>query len=87
MNGTFDGINGLFEVVGSIFIWLSVRQLVRDKGHSGIFVPQVAVYAAWGAWNLIYYPSLGQWWSAIAGVNVLVANVTWVWLAIRYGKK
>ena len=80
-----DVINGIFELVGSIFIWGSVRQLVRDKGYAGLFLPQIMVYTAWGAWNLLYYPSLGQWWSTIAGVNVLVANLTWIILAGRYG--
>ena len=35
---------------------------------------------AWGIWNVAFYPALGAWASAGAGVVVLVANS---WLTIN----
>ena len=81
-----DLTNGIFEAVGSVFIWISVVSLYRAKGYAGIHIGQIVFYAAWGLWNVFYYPALGQWWSFLSGINVLIANIIWVSLAVKYGK-
>lgn len=83
---TPDLVNGAFELGGSILIWMNVRQLVKDGGYAGVFVPAVAFFAAWGLWNLFYYPSLGQWASFAGGVSIVIANSVWVALMLHYGK-
>ena len=58
-----DAINAAFEG-GMVFVLgRSVLQLYRDKRVAGLHWSLVAFTTTWGAWNLYYYPSLGQWWS------------------------
>lgn len=47
----------------------------------------VTFYALWGGWNVFFYPFLGQWYSAVAGVAVLAANAVWVACLMRYRPK
>ncbi len=79
-----DLINGLFELIGGFFIWNNVRLLIKQKDIKGVSILTTGVFAAWGFWNLFYYPSLNQWLSFLGGINVAAANVIWIWLAIRY---
>ena len=81
-----DAVNGCFEVLGGVFLWLNVRQILKDKKTRGVNIIPVAFFAAWGFWNLYYYPSLDQWLSFLGGLNVVVANVTWVLLMWKYRK-
>ena len=82
-----DGINGLFELGGSLLLWMNVRRLLKDKGYAGVYVPATAFFALWGLWNLYYYPSLGQWLSFAGGCSIVVANGTCVGLMLYYGRK
>lgn len=75
--------NSLFEGIGAALTWINVRRLLRDREIKGIDWRVTAFWAAWGLWNLVYYPSLGQWWSAAAGAVLVTGNLVWVWLAIR----
>lgn len=83
---TPDLINGLFEFGGSVLLWMNVRQLMRDRGHRGVYVPATAFFAVWGLWNLYYYPNLGQWLSFAGGCSIVVANITAVVLMLRFGR-
>lgn len=82
---TPDLSNGLLEFVGSALIWMSVRQTMRDEGYAGLYIPATVFFAAWGLWNLLYYPHLGQWWSFAGGVSIVTANVVWVVCLLYYG--
>jgi hypothetical protein len=82
-----DIINGLFEFVGSLFTWMNVRQVYKDKGYAGLYLPGIVFFTSWGGWNLYFYPSLGQWWSAVGGASIFLANIVWIALMWRYGKK
>jgi hypothetical protein len=83
---TPDIINGSFEVAGSIMTWMNVRQVWRDRGHAGIYPPAIAVFFAWGFWNLFYYPHLGQWFSFLGGLSLVLANLMWLIGIVRFGK-
>jgi polyferredoxin len=78
-----DYINAGFELVGALFTWRNALQLWRERELRGVYWPTWAFFAAWGAWNLVYYPSLGQWWSFVAGIALVTGNVAWVCLAVR----
>lgn len=78
-----DLVNGGFELLGGAALWLDVRRLLRDRVVRGVYWPARAFYAAWGLWNLAYYPSLGQTLSFLGGLVVVSANLTWCWLAWR----
>jgi hypothetical protein len=79
-----DAINGLFELVGSVFLWMHVRKLAADKSVRGVDWRSVAFFWAWGIWNLYYYPSLDQWWSLCGGVSIAIANGAWVIMLVYY---
>lgn len=72
-----DIANGAFELCAGIIIILSILKLHKDKLVRGVAWPMVAFFAAWGAWNLFYYPNLGQWFSFAGGVLVFVTNLIW----------
>jgi len=82
-----DLLNGLFEFVGGILLWMNVRAAYRAKEFRGVAILPTAFFAAWGLWNLYYYPSLGQWFSFWGGVNIVVANVAWVAQMFYYRKR
>ena len=84
---TPDLVNGLFEILGSIFQWANCWRVYKDKGYAGLWLPGTFFFTAWGAWNLYYYPALAQWWSFFGGVSIFLANILWVALMLAYGKK
>lgn len=79
---TGDHINACFELLGALFTWRNAAQLYRDKEIRGVYWPTWVFFAAWGVWNLAYYPSLGQWWSFWAGALLVGGNLAWVALAV-----
>ena len=82
-----DLCNGIFEGGGSIMAWLNVAVLYRAKEVRGVSVSAFAFFAAWGVWNLYYYPHLNQWASFVGGVPLACANVAWVVLAVIYRRR
>jgi len=79
-----DLINGLFEIVGAYFVWRNAFQLYADKETRGVYLPAWGFFAAWGIWNMAYYPSLDQWVSFAAGLFLVSGNIAWVVLAVYY---
>lgn len=84
---TPDIINGLFEFGGAITLGLNVRRLLKDRMIAGVSIVPTAFFAAWGYWNLYYYPHLGQWVSFLGGLGVVIANTVWVVLALYFQRK
>jgi len=78
--------NAIFEFGGALTIWKAVHQLYQDKKIRGVWWPAWLFYAAWGIWNLWYYPTLGQWWSFLSGIVLVIGNITWCVMAHRYRK-
>ena len=78
-----DLINGLFELAGAAFTWRNAIQLRRDREIRGVYWPTAGFFTAWGAWNLLYYPALGQWFSFAGGVLLVSGNIAWVAMALR----
>ncbi len=81
---TADTINGLFELIGGLFTWKNALVLHRQKQTQGVYWPTWCFFTVWGAWNLLYYPLLGQWFSFYAGIFLVSGNAAWCYLAIRY---
>lgn len=79
-----DTINGLFELIGAFFTWRNYFQLRKDRNLKGIWWPLIAFMTLWGVWNLAYYPSLGQWFSFVGGIALVLGNALWVNLALKY---
>ena len=82
-----DHINGLFELVGGLLTWLSVRRLVIDKEVKRVSWWPIGFFTVWGVWNLYYYPYLSQWWSFVGGCFIVVANTVWLALLLYYGSR
>lgn len=78
-----DIINGLFELFGAYFTWVNAWKLYQDRDIKGVYWPATGFFAAWGLWNLYYYPSLGQWASFFGGCVLVLGNIAWVSMAIR----
>lgn len=81
---TPDMLNAAFEFVGALFLAADSRDLYRDKLLRGVYWPGRVFFASWGAWNVLYYPSIGQTFSFIAGLLVLAVNTVWCVLAWKY---
>lgn len=79
-----DIVNGIFEMCGGLLCWMDVRRLLQDKQIKGVYWPVRLFFAAWGWWNLYYYPSLGQWCSFAGGVLLVAGNTAWVALALKH---
>lgn len=82
-----DMINGAFEALGSVMLWRNVLQLHRDKQVKGVHWTATGFFAAWGYWNLFYYPHLDQWYSFTGGVSIVLANTVWLAQMIYYIRK
>lgn len=75
-----DIINGSFEGIGAICSWANVYKYTQERIVRGIYWPSVIFYAVWGAFNLIYYPSLNQPFSFWGGLVLLLGNLAWILL-------
>lgn len=82
--GVADKLNGTFEAAGAVLLWYDVRVVYLHKQIRGIWWPARTFFMVWGFWNILYYPSLDQWWSFWAGVALVSANAVWCALAYRY---
>lgn len=84
---TPDMINGLFELVGSIFLLFNVFQMMKDKELKGTSITPVIFFTSWGFWNLYFYPSVGAYWSFLGGICVVCVNTLWMCLTFYYMRK
>ena len=81
---TPDAINGVFEFLGALFVWLSIAKLRRDQLVRGVSWIHVGFIASWGLWNLYYYTALDQWLSLAGAVAMLAMNTLYLGLLIWY---
>lgn len=80
-----DLMNGLFEFTGAVMLARNVLQLHRDKMVRGVHWSPTLFFAAWGIWNLYYYPALGQWCSFSGGMAIVAVNFVWFCQMMYYG--
>ena len=82
-----DLINGLFELCAGSLLALNVRQLHRDKRVQGVHILPTIVFAAWGYYNLYFYPHLGQWLSFLGGIVMVTLNTIWIGQMVYFHPK
>jgi len=82
-----DFVNGLYELLGGVFILLHCLKLIHDKKVKGVSIVAILYFASWGMWNLYYYPFLNQWCSLIGGIGIVTMNCLYVSLLIYYTLK
>lgn len=81
-----DYINGSFELFAGLFALVNCLRLAKDKQVKGVSPLATGFFCSWGAWNLYYYPSLGQWASFAGGLLIFLINFIWVCQMIYYVK-
>lgn len=81
---TPDLINAAFEALAGLFILNHCRVLIRDKMVRGVSVISAGFFTAWGFWNLYFYPAVGQFWSFVGGIFVVLANAIYVAMLVYY---
>ena len=86
MGVNFDIINGCFELIGGFIYILNIKAIIKDKRVEGVSLLPAFFFSSWGIWNLLYYPSLEQWFSFIGAIGLVIANTTWLILALYYNK-
>lgn len=79
-----DHLNAIFESGGALMQLVNVRQLYRDKTVRGVHWVPLLFWTAWGCWNVLYYPAIGQWWSFIGGLGCVVVNAVNLFLMALY---
>ncbi|MDT3735535.1 MAG: hypothetical protein ROZ00_04870 [Denitratisoma sp.] len=79
-----DIVNGSFEAAAGIAVINHCFALWRDKEVRGLSVASVAFFAAWGVWNLFYYPHLDQFYSFAGGVFITFANAIYVAMLVHF---
>ena len=81
---TLDQFNSLFPIVASIAVMMNIRRLYRDKIVKGIhpFSPLIGYTGQISGTILLY--SLGQYYSAAAGVWYTLLSFTWYSMMIYY---
>lgn len=57
---TADIINASFEAMAGLMVANHCRVLLRERTVRGVSLLAVLFFTIWGAWNLYYYPALGQ---------------------------
>ncbi|KKL85282.1 hypothetical protein LCGC14_1956260 [marine sediment metagenome] len=82
-----DHVNALFEFIGGCMIWMNVVAVYRDRQVAGVRWWTTGFFAAWGGWNIFYYPHLDQWWSFTGGLWIVTANIVWVVMLIHYSRQ
>lgn len=79
-----DFINGIYETIGGILLFLNCYRLYKDKEVKGVSLATCGFFASWGYWNLYFYPFYGAWLSTIGAAILTVANTIWIVMAIYY---
>ena len=82
-----DKLNGVFELLGGLFIMLSCIRLHRDKKVRGVSFVHIAYFTLWGYWNIEYYSNLSQWVSLIGSLTVTLVNTVWLGRLLYYLRK
>lgn len=80
----FDLVNGLYETIGVLFVAMNIRAIRRDKAVRGFSLVPLMFWTSWGAWNLVYYPSLHQTMSFIGAFSTFLANMVYLAYCFKY---
>lgn len=82
-----DAVNGAFELIGGLFVMLSIRQVLRDKAVKGVSWWHPLFFSVWGFWNVFFYWWAGVWLSWAAGIWMTLLTTTWVSLLFYYSRE
>jgi hypothetical protein len=75
---TLDLVNSFFQLGMAIIAWMNVVRLLRDRKVRGVTPLTVAWPMLMGWWNIIYFSTLGHYFSLVVGIALAAANTLWV---------
>jgi len=78
MSFNMDKINALFEFCGFLAVMPSIVAAHKSKKIVGVSLITPLFFAAWGFWNILYYPHLAQDYSTYAAILLASANSYWL---------
>jgi len=81
-----DTINSIFFLSSSLFVWLNVLKLIKDKAVMGVRLLPGVFFSISTIWGTYYYGQIGQTRSLVGITLLSMANTAWVVLAIYYVK-
>jgi hypothetical protein len=84
---TPDLINGLFEFCGALMLAKNVHQLYKDELVRGVHWMPTMFFAAWGLWNVYFYPAYDLMWSFAGGIAIVSVNLVWFGLMVYYKER
>jgi len=79
-----DLTNSIFEFGGMLALFPSILAIIRDKRVAGVSILTPVFFATWGFWNLPYYTTLHQTWSACAALLLATTNTVYLYLIWKY---
>ena len=79
-----DLINSMFEFVGAGAVALSAYSCYQNKSADGVHWFSVMFFFIWGWWNLYFYGSLDQTASLIASMLMVIIQMVYMVLVIKY---
>lgn len=81
-----DLTNGLFEILGTLFMIPAIRSVYHTRSSAGAHWLTAFFFTSWGCWNLFYYPHLGQWYSTLGAAVLAFTNAFYLFLLVKYRK-
>lgn len=82
-----DMINSAFNWVAAAFIVLNALDILRRKDVAGHTYPSVIFFTAWAGFSILYFISLGQWWTVWPTIAMFAANGFLLVLVFAYRRK
>lgn len=83
---TPDLVNASFELLGILFMVPTFSRSYRTKVVRGVSPLTPIFFLSWGCFNIFYYTSLLQPYSAIAAIGMVVTNLIWLYMVISYSE-
>jgi len=80
-------VNSVFPLVGTIFVGLNIKRLIKDKQVKGIHWLSPLFFYSGQAWGLYFMYTLHQYFSLFGGAVLLAASLVWYSLMQYYRLK
>lgn len=82
-----DLVNGIFGVLGGLFIALSIAKLYQEKTVRGVSIVYVAFFTTWSWYQVYFFTTVNFWWSWAGAVGMMTANAIWLCQMVYYSRR
>lgn len=82
-----DIINGTFNWVAAVFIFINAMDIYRKKDVAGHTYPSTIFFTTWSFFSVPYFWVLEQFWTVIPTVAMFVANLFLFLLVMKYRRR